>query len=171
MRPSGDLPGGGRKGRGQSQPPMSAAEWRGRGLRLSPAAGQKEPSGVAGKGPGQWLACTAGRRGPRVSLSCRYRSVGTELLQKEPAAGKIKVRRQEGPLRPLSCSGAGRGDGGRRGLGPPSPLLSLPIRGPGSWAAPVPSLISVLEKIKIYNPLPHRTSLQGAGCIRRRNGN
>lgn len=53
------------------------------------------------------------------------------------------------------------------------PLLlpSLPIRGLGLWAALIPFLLSVLEKIKIYNPLPHPTSLQGADCIRRRNGN
>ena len=53
------------------------------------------------------------------------------------------------------------------------PLLlpSLPIRGLGLWAALIPFLLSVLEKIKIYNPLPHPTSLQGADCIRRSNGN
>ena len=50
-------------------------------------------------------------------------------------------------------------------------LPSLPFRGLGLWAALIPFLLSVLEKIKIYNPLPHPTSLQGADCIRRRNGN
>lgn len=60
-----------------------------------------------------------------------------------------------------------------KGLQPLHPLLlpSLPIRGLGLWAALIPFLLSVLEKIKIYNPLPHPTSLQGADCIRRRNGN
>lgn len=50
-------------------------------------------------------------------------------------------------------------------------LPSLPIRGLGLWAALIPFLLSVLEKIKIYNPLPYPTSLEGADCIRRRNGN
>lgn len=59
-----------------------------------------------------------------------------------------------------------------KGPGATSLLLpSLPIRGLGLWAALIPFLLSVLEKIKIYNPLPHPTSLQGADCIRRRNGN
>lgn len=53
-----------------------------------------------------------------------------------------------------------------------SPLLlpSLPIKGLGLWAALIPFPLSVLEKIKIYNPLPRPGSLQGADCIRRRNG-
>lgn len=59
-----------------------------------------------------------------------------------------------------------------KGPGATSLLLpSLRIRGLGLWAALIPFLLSVLEKIKIYNPLPHPTSLQGADCIRRRNGN
>lgn len=51
------------------------------------------------------------------------------------------------------------------------PLLPVPIRGLRLWAALIPFLLSVLEKIKIYNPLPHPISLGGTDCIRRRNGN
>jgi hypothetical protein len=58
-----------------------------------------------------------------------------------------------------------------KGPGASSPFFPLPIRGLGLWAALIPFLLSVLEKIKIYNPLPHPTSLQGTDCIRRRNGN
>lgn len=65
---------------------------------------------------------------------------------------------------------AGRQLKGLEPLHPPL-LPSLPIRGLGLWTALIPFLLSVLEKIKIYNPLPHPTSLQGADCIRRRNGN
>ena len=47
-----------------------------------------------------------------------------------------------------------------KGPGASPPLLpSLPIRGLGLWAALIPFLLSVLEKIKIYNPLPHPTGL------------
>lgn len=51
------------------------------------------------------------------------------------------------------------------------PLLPISIRGLRLWATLIPFLLSVLEKIKIYNPLPHPTRLRGTDCIRRRNGN
>lgn len=67
------------------------------------------------------------------------------------AANKITVRLQvrlPDPLRDPEWMVAERKDL------EPLPLSPLPTSGLGLWAALIPFLLSVLEKIKIYNPLP-----------------
>lgn len=106
-----------------------------------------------------------------ASPFCGHHCLG-DIAEKKLAI-KIIVRLQEGPAG--AAQDLTKRDGDREMVGEAAwsrfPLLPIPIRGLRLWAALIPFLLSVLEKIKIYNPLPHPISLGGTDCIRRRNGN